>query len=95
MADGNIAAMREALETMVNCIDWLCEGDKTGRISKQFAPLLSQARAALDAPARNCDKYGADGAAVACRKALGIDWSHIILVRKVIGWLFSTEGGQE
>lgn len=54
-ANGDPAAMREAINTMVNCIEWLCEGDNTGCIRKQFAPLLSYARAALAAPPRNCD----------------------------------------
>lgn len=85
---GNAAAMRDALE-------FVCHMDDNGYTTYDVYVAIQKARAALDAPARNCDKYGADGAAVACRKALGIDWSHIILVRKVIGWLVSTEGAAE
>lgn len=59
-APGNAAALREALTAFVDSIQWLCDGDERGIFKKQFAPLLSDARAALAAPARNCDKYGMD-----------------------------------
>ena len=83
-ATGNAAAMREAL---------LRVKEARGRDLEYvtLADIDAEIDAALAAPPRNCDRYGADGAAVACREALGIDWSHIILVRRVIGWLFSTE----
>lgn len=43
----------------------------------------------LARPFRNCDVYGADGAAVQCSKALGIPWRHVGIVRKVVGWMLS------
>lgn len=56
-APGNAATLREALAAFVDSIQWLCDGDERGIFKKQFAPLLSEARAALAAPARNCDRF--------------------------------------
>ena len=50
MADGNFAAMREALEGVVK---YLGEIIPTRREIK----LVKSARAALSAPPRNCDRY--------------------------------------
>lgn len=52
---GNVAALREALEAFVKSVEWLCEGDERGIFKRQFAVLLSDARAALSASPRNCD----------------------------------------
>ena len=53
----NTTALREALTEFVDSIQWLCDGDERGIFKKQFAPLLSDARAALSASARNCDRF--------------------------------------
>lgn len=53
--EGNQMKMRDALEAFVESVEWLCEGDESGRLKQQFGALLSAARAALSAPARNCD----------------------------------------
>jgi len=99
IAPGNAAALRDALETMVDCIDWLCEGDDSGRIRKQFAPLLTTARAALAAPARNCDRY-ADATEMARAflkdpySTLGRD-SLVEVAHRFAEWAFApSEGGQ-
>lgn len=54
---GNAATLREALQMFVDSVEWLCAGDESGRIRRQFAVLLSDARAALSAPPRNCDVF--------------------------------------
>ncbi len=51
----NAAKLREALQMFVDSVEWLCNGDESGRIKRQFAVLLSDAHAALAAPPRNCD----------------------------------------
>ena len=38
-----------ALVAFVDSIQWLCDGDERGIFKRQFAPLLSNARAALGA----------------------------------------------
>lgn len=53
--EGNQQKMREALEAFVESVEWLCEGDESGKLKRQFKVLLSAARAALSAPPRNCD----------------------------------------
>lgn len=53
--NGNARALHDALTAFVDSIQWICEGDESGRIRKQFAVLLSEARAAIASPARNCD----------------------------------------
>jgi hypothetical protein len=57
--------MREALEAFVESVEWLCDGDESGRLKRQFGVLLSDARAALAAPARNCDRFATAAEAVA------------------------------
>lgn len=58
--EGNRMKMRDALEAFVESVEWLCEGYESGRLKQQFGVLLSAARAALSAPARNCDVGTAD-----------------------------------
>ena len=60
MEEGNMAAMREALKAFVESVEWLCEGDERGILKRQFGPLLSDSRAALAKPPRNCDRFGGD-----------------------------------
>ena len=50
-------AMREALAAFVKSVEWLCEGDESGKLKRQFGVLLSDARAALAEPPRNCELY--------------------------------------
>ena len=55
---GNAAAMREALETLLN-LAWVVqdensEGGPRTRVPEQF--IIEVAKSALSAPARNCDK---------------------------------------
>lgn len=89
---GNAAALREALVAFVDSIQWLCDGDERGIFKRQFAPLLSEASAALADPARNCDRFAdcnsawkAYNAIVDRERLSGFDF-----------WLFSpAEGGKE
>ena len=60
MEAGDMKAMREALEAFVDAIEWLSDGDKSGLFRKRFAVLLSDARAALALPRRNCDVGDSD-----------------------------------
>ena len=48
-----IAGLHAHLVHVAACLD----GDERGIFKKQFAPLLSDARAALSASARNCDRF--------------------------------------
>lgn len=57
---GNAAKLREALQMFVDSVEWLCDGDESGRIKRQFAVLLSDAHAALAAPPRNCDRFATE-----------------------------------
>ena len=55
---GNAAAMREALEALVGVIDKCDSGDPLWwHIGAKGVKPLKDARAALSAPPRNCDKY--------------------------------------
>lgn len=46
---------REALKEFVDAIEWLEAGDTSGYIRKQFSILMSEARAVLAKPERNCE----------------------------------------
>lgn len=97
MADGNIAEMRAALKQASYFLHRHHMGAVYAPDGETLIYCWDVAKIvddALSAPPRNCDKYGADGAAVACRKALGADWSHVVLIRKVIGWLYSLAEGE-
>ena len=48
---------REALKAFVDAIEWLEEGDTSGHIRKQFSILMSNARAVLARPERNCERF--------------------------------------
>lgn len=95
-ATGNAAAMREALEAFVESVEWLCDGDESGRLKRQFGVLLSDARAALAAPARNCDRFATEDEA---RRAFEEEHSREIvhnLYTAAFDWLFEKmEGGEE
>lgn len=61
---GNAAALREAIEPWVAFGEWLLENvgkEGLGAAIREYGPIIRQRleelRAALSAPARNCDKY--------------------------------------
>ena len=90
---GNAAAMREALTAFVDCIQWICDGDERGIFKKQFAPLLSESRAALAAPARNCDRFAtAAEAALAFNADTKTKCGEEISPR-LLAWLFDKAKG--
>ena len=97
LAPGNIAALRGALEVLVDCIGWLLEGDEDGRVHKQFDAPLSCARTALSAPPRNCDNYETPDEAwyeyaKTHRGTSDRSWKSLILFAR---WLFATAEGKE
>ena len=92
---GNAAAMREALEAFVESVEWLCDGDESGRLKRQFGVLLSDARAAIAAPARNCDRFATEDEAReaywAYREPLEFNNKPFVAITE---WLFApAEGG--
>jgi len=72
-----------------NCVH-VCDATKeNAKLIVDGVNTLALAGEDLARPFRNCDVYGADGAAVQCTKALGIPWRHVGLVRRVVGWMLS------
>ena len=90
---GNAAAMREALEALVEYWDW--GGYDAMRINR----LQDEARAALAAPARNCDvPYIDEVARYSAFKAWCNAKGHTMepkLAYDAFDWLFAPEGGAE
>ena len=55
MADGNIAAMREAIGKALWCLNWMDENTDDKSIKDHLAKPIELLTAALAAPPRNCD----------------------------------------
>lgn len=83
---GNAAAMRDALEWVAEFVE-LGVDDEFGVDGQNLTIAAEKARAALAAPARNCDRFATVGAA---HKA----WRATDQERDFADWIFATaEGG--
>jgi len=92
MADGNIAAMREALDDIIDKIDtWRSDGTIE---HWQYSQLFDIADAALAAPVRNCDRFATAEEAYAAWHEWLDDFDDVEAAN-AFDWLFSTEGGAE
>lgn len=98
-APGNVAAMREALLAIDRNTDLLDIADDLApnlHPSHSFVAVQIRkiARAALSAPARNCDRYGdEDDAFAAWHDALND--GDVVSVRNAFAWLFAKAEGAE
>ena len=88
---GNVAAMREALEGVVKYLGEIIP-------TQREIELVKSARAALSAPARNCDRFATYKEAVEAYRA----WAKRttgnvsnVSGRGMLGWIFDTAEGKE
>ena len=54
-AVGNAAKMREALEQILWCLEWMSDNTENKSIKDHLAKPIELAKSALSAPPRNCD----------------------------------------
>ena len=56
-AVGNAAAMREALDKILWCLEWMSDNTENKSIKEHLAKPIELAKSALSAPPRNCDAF--------------------------------------
>jgi len=89
---GNAAALREALESTEMLLEHFAKPGTM--LGGAFALHMRDNRAALSAPARNCDSCDdVDAAVAACMQAIDAAWHEIDTIRDTIGWMLAPAEG--
>ena len=92
VAQGDAAAMREALESTEMLLEHFAKPGTM--LGGAFALHMRDNRAALSAPARNCDSCDdVDAAVAACMQAIDAAWHEIDTIRATIGWMLAPAEG--